>query len=335
MFRGGMVSGSMRAVNPRRPRIALGVYPTPVESLDACGLWVKRDDQTSPVYGGNKVRKLEYLLADARARGKSHLVTVGAVGSHHVLATSLFGKAQGFSVRAVLAPQPWNPRVGDTWRADVASGATLRAARSYAGAAWQVAFELRRDTYLVPLGGSNVVGDFGYVDAARELAAQVEAGALPEPARIVVAMGSGGTAAGLAAGLEATGLGTVVVGVVVATPPWIVARLARHMTARLARGLGVSVRRAQERLSIDASFLGDGYGLETAASRRAMARAAEAGLALDPTYTSKAFAAALTYRQRPGLTLYWHTLSSAPMEPWLVGAPSAEEAKRWYERMYL
>src|SRR5215472_6673366 len=89
----------------------LGSYPTPLEPLEAlsrpgCSLWIKRDDLTNPLYGGNKVRKLERLLADAKQRGAQRILTVGAVGSHHVLATAVFGRRAGFEVEAVLVPQP-------------------------------------------------------------------------------------------------------------------------------------------------------------------------------------------------------------------------------------
>ena len=86
-------------------RVPLGSYPTPVEPIDD-RLWVKRDDLTSAVYGGNKVRKLELFFAAARAEGKSRLLTLGAAGSHQVLATALFGAQNGFEVEAVLVPQP-------------------------------------------------------------------------------------------------------------------------------------------------------------------------------------------------------------------------------------
>ena len=97
----------------------LGSYPTPVTRLAAAAraggvdpgvaLWCKRDDLTSPVYGGNKVRKLEHLLDEARASGAKRIVTIGAIGSHHMLATALYGGRAGFVVEGVLAPQPWSP----------------------------------------------------------------------------------------------------------------------------------------------------------------------------------------------------------------------------------
>jgi D-cysteine desulfhydrase len=189
-------------------------------------------------------------------------------------------------------------------------------------------------TVFIPLGGSSVLGAMGYVDAALELAAQVRAGAMPEPDVCVVAAGSGGTAAGLAAGFLAAGLSTRVVGVCVGTPRWAV----RLMTRRLAQGCsarasdaaagarGARRRAVQDRLSIDERFLGPGYGHQTDDGAAATRSAMEVGLSLDPTYTAKAFACALWHvrSRRARHILYWHTLSSAPEAPLLAGAAPLE-----------
>jgi 1-aminocyclopropane-1-carboxylate deaminase/D-cysteine desulfhydrase-like pyridoxal-dependent ACC family enzyme len=163
-----------------------------------------------------------------------------------------------------------------------------------------------------------------YVRAARELAEQVRAGELPEPDVCVVALGSGGTAAGLAAGFAAEGLKTRVVGACVSTPPWALRLLSSSLARACARRAGVSAVEMLGRLKIDRRFLGDGYGCATSAGDDATAIAQSAGLALDPTYTAKAFACALWHvraRQARNV-LYWHTLSSAPMAPLLDGAPA-------------
>jgi len=342
----------MTASPPQMPTV-----PTPVErvaGLSAAAtawaggaeLWVKRDDRTHPVYGGNKVRKLEGILAAARARAATRLVTVGAAGSHHVLATAYFGREAGLEVEAVLVPQPRTEHVARVLRASVGCGVRAFPVGSWAAAA--PALGLRRlagggKAMLVPVGGSSVAGSMGYVEAARELAAQVRAGELPEPGVCVVALGSGGTAAGLAAGFALEGLATRVVGVSVSDPAWLVALVA-HGLARACVRRGLAARRAAvraaaatasgptmepstaaallfepaaPRLSVDARFLGGGYAHPTAEGREAIALAAEhAGLALDPTYTGKAFASALWHvrARRASHVLYWHTLSSAPLD---------------------
>lgn len=307
----------------------LGRYPTPVELLEvlsrpSSALWVKRDDVTHPTYGGNKVRKIERLLDEARARGADRIVTVGAVGSNYVLATGVFATPRGLRVEAVVVPQPDGPRVRDNLRADLAQGIALYPARSYAHAAYRVARRLGRGAYYVPAGGSNRVGVEAYRDAVRELAAQVTAGAMPEPDLVVVALGSGGTAAGIAAGLAAEGMRARVLGVTVAVPAWVVERQARAMAKRCAGREGAAD--AHARLQIDRGFLGEGYGHPTEAARNAVAEAAKGGLVLDTTYTAKAFAAALdrVAAGRDRTILYWHTLSSAPMAPLLAGAPELD-----------
>ena len=305
----------------------IGVYPTRVERLDALGMWVKRDDLTSPIYGGNKVRKLERLIPEAIARGKTRIITVGAAGSHHVLATAVFAKRAGLAVEAAVVPQPRTDHVVDNMRADLAMGAKLHPARTYPGAGLSMILHggLAKSTYLVPMGGSNVMGSLGYVDAAKELLAQIEAGELPFPDAIVVTVGSGGTAAGLVAGLAIAGVKTVVVGVVVAAPVWFV----RFWTRRLVRATFAAAGGKDPRalanvpLELVTSQLGKGYGEPTDAARRALETGEKAGLHLDLTYTAKCFAGALECVQSARFknVLYWHTLSSAPLEPLLESAP--------------
>jgi D-cysteine desulfhydrase len=303
----------------------IGHYPTPVEHHAKLGLWVKRDDLTSPVYGGNKVRKLERLIPEALRRGKKRIITVGAAGSHHVLATAIHGGQAGLGVEAALVPQRRTDHVVRNLRADLAAGATLRPVRTYVGAGFSAVWHGGRDAYLVPMGGSNVVGSLGYLDAVNELAEQVRAGELPEPDAIVVTVGSGGTAAGIVAGLALAGLKTTVVGVVVANPVWFVAGWTRRLVrAVYAAAGGREPRTLRGRLTLVTSQLGRGYGEPTDAARRALDLGAAEGLKLDLTYTAKCFAGALEYMQntRTSNVLYWHTLSSAPLDALLEGAPA-------------
>jgi 1-aminocyclopropane-1-carboxylate deaminase/D-cysteine desulfhydrase-like pyridoxal-dependent ACC family enzyme len=308
--------------------LRLGTYPTPLQPLTALStpsssLWVKRDDLTNPTYGGNKVRKLEKLLADAKHRGAERIVTVGAVGSHHVLATGVFARAMGMKVQAVIVPQPGTEHVLENLRADLAQGVELLPASSYAHAALRIARLLGKGSYYVPAGGSNKLGSLGYVDAARELAAQVRGGIMPEPDLAVVALGSGGTAAGLIAGLAAEGMRTRVLAVTVAEPPWLVERMARSLAKRCTTQAGG--KELERHLEIDRRYLGAGYGYSTPSGEGAIAAARAVGICLDSTYTAKAFAAALdrVAGGRERTILYWHTLSSASMTPLLEGAPDA------------
>ncbi len=329
----------------------LGSYPTPVVPLPAAaraggvspdvGLWCKRDDLTSPDYGGNKVRKLEHLLDDAARAGAQRIVSIGALGSHHMLATALYGARAGFEVEGVLTPQPWSPHVEEVARAQASVGLRPFPVPSYGAVAIALARRLvaRGKTFLVPPGGSSVSGSLGYVDAAAELADQIARGALPRPRAIVVALGSGGTAAGLLVGLVRAGLlargapPIELLAVQVVDPPLASAMATLALALRTARRLALRIDRAllssmNGALRVDRGFLGDGYGHAIAGGDDATAAAREDGLTLDPTYTAKAFAAALALaRAAPAGSnvLYWHTLAApGPFEALVAKAPPFE-----------
>ena len=326
------------------PRIALATLPTPVERLAQVSeranaeVWVKRDDLTSPSYGGNKVRKLEYLLGAARAAGADTLITVDALGSHHVLTTSIFDAQQNFDVHAVLGPQPGTAHVLEGARCDLAAGATLHAVPTFALvplAARALAVKLRlegRTPYVIPAGGSSEVGALGYVEAGVELAAQLAARALPEPRAIHLALGTGGTVAGAAVGLAACGVTAEIVAVRVTDPALsnrvVLTHLVRRMVARL-RALDPRfpdvADMALSRIRIEPRELGRGYGVATDAARFADGLARVDGLALETTYTAKTLAGLM--RDAAGRAprtplLYWHTLSSADLAPILAKAPA-------------
>lgn len=311
----------------------ISLVPTAIERVDtgdpAVCLLVKRDDRSAAPYGGNKARKLARILVDARAAGARRLVTIGPAGSHHVLATTVHGRRAGLEVAAVLVPQPRTDHAVDNLRAGLAQGLEAHAARHAALVPLHVLRLLGASTRFVTAGGSSVPGSAGYVDGARELAAQLAASGAPAPDEVVVALGSGGTAAGLLVGLAEARLPTRVVAVRVVPAPFGSRISVLALALRLARRLGIrtSWRELAGRLVVDASWLGPGYGVPSGREGPAHAVAAAHGLALDPAYTAKTLAAALDRASRaPGLrVLYWHTLSSAPMAPLLVDSPSEDE----------
>jgi D-cysteine desulfhydrase len=272
------------------------------------------------------VRKLERLLADAEARRARRIVTVGAAGSHHVLATGIWARERGFEVEAVLVPQRRTAHVVENLRADLGAGVRVLPAFSYAHAAVRILGRICLGSYYIPVGGSSLLGTLAYVDAARELASQVRSGNLPEPDVVVVALGSGGTAAGLAAGFALEAMKTRILAVTVSEPAWWIARRVRSLAKAALKheAKRLRVRVPETRLLVDAGYLGAGYGQCTDAGERAFSIGAEVGLTLDLTYTAKAFAAALDVADKGDATdvLYWHTLSSAPIERWLESAPA-------------
>ncbi len=311
------------------PRVSL-VRATPIEPLAPRGvpagaLFVKRDDISCALYGGNKPRKLEFVLGAARARGSRRIVTVGALGTHHGLATALLARTQGIATSLALVDQPVTDHVRHQLHALAASGAELRYGRNVAGAALQVAWVLARSTlrgerpYWLGAGGSSPLGTVGFVAAAFELAEQIRSGGAPTPAEIYAPVGSGGTVAGLRLGLQLAGLPIPVVGVLVtdllAPSRPRLARLA-NATARLLRRADPSVpatRVRAEDFELCTAQIGRGYGSPTAEGHRALERVAEVGVALEDTYTAKCMAEVLA-RIDDGRgrlpALFWNTYSS-------------------------
>jgi D-cysteine desulfhydrase len=304
--------------------------PTPVRECGAlhganARLWVKDDGVTHPVYGGNKIRKLLFVLDEVERVGGRRILTFGTTGSHHVLATALLARARGIETAAVLTPQPMTPHVEQMSRAILAQGVRVHRARSPFTAPLVFLSAREPGDYVLPPGASTPLGARGYVEAVLELARQVREKLVAEPDVIVVPLGSGGTAAGLLAGLVHYGMKSRVLAVAVSKAP-----LARAHVQRLARrtleamGSLASAGELPGRLVVERTQLGGGYGHAPRdfAELSELARR-ELGLALDETYTAKAFAAALALtrsalpRERPLDVLYWHTLSAAPLEPLL------------------
>lgn len=288
--------------------------PTPVAPIDRLAepagvapgtLWLKDDGAYgSGGWGGNKVRKLEWLLPDALRRGRRTILTVGGIGTNWGLAAALYGREQGIDVALALIDQPIDEHVRAQLERLEASGATIHRTRTKARTIAAAPYLMLRHSsglrlpYFLPAGGSSPLGAVGYVEAGLEIAAQVEAGDLPEPAHVVTAVGSGGTAAGLAIGLRLGGLATRVTGVVVNDTLRLdsvaLGRLAGRTARLLAdRGAPAALGAADQRIDSTAEWLGSGYGHPTEASERARALAARTGLRLDPVYTAKAMAATL------------------------------------------
>jgi D-cysteine desulfhydrase len=318
------------ALRKRLPHVSLGERPTPVrplEGLTAEGeapVWLKDDGAFgSGPWGGNKVRKLEWLLPEAHRRGARTILTVGGLGTNWGLAAALYGREQGLRTALALVDQPVDEHVRAHLERLRASGATLHRthtkARTLAALPWLLARHTgRRPPYLLPAGGSTAIGVLGYVEASFELAEQVAAGALPEPSHVVLAIGSGGSAAGLALGLRLAGMRTRVVGIPVTRD----LRVDPHSLARLARRAETLLRRrgaelpapatSPEELTVLDGWIGPGYGHATPEGEAATAAArGRDRLVLDPVYTAKAVAALRAEnsagRFGAGPVLYLHT----------------------------
>lgn len=316
------------------PRVALAQYPTPVQRMEQlesalnCGarIFVKRDDLSSNLYGGNKPRKLEFLLGKALQDKRRTVLTFGAAGSNHTLATAIFARQLGLHPIVMLVPQP-NARYV---RKNLLASRTVDAELHYSGSmpgvaantlrvlAGRVLREGRLPMVIAP-GGTSALGVVGYVNAAFELRRQIEAGDLPEPDRVYVAAGTMGTATGLLLGFQAAGLKSQIVAVRVTDPSLTSMSTAR----RFFRKTGVLLHAAEPAFPLGAfpdnafqfreEFYGGEYARYTEEGMRAVRLVHDAeGLALEGTYTGKAFAALLADADaaRGKTLLFWDTYNS-------------------------
>lgn len=323
----------------RLPRLALGEFPTPLDehlwqggTAGPATLLVKRDDLSGAAYGGNKVRKLEYLLADARLQGCDAVLTYGSAGSNHALATSVYAHQIGLACYAVLLDQPPTPKVAAILRWHLALGSRLIHATSFARSGPAAAAAMAAHpggaarVYEIPWGGSNWLGSIGFIDAALELAHQCAAQDRPPPELIYLPAGTLGTVLGLCLGLTLAGLDEVrvVAARVVPGKSSALDRLsgeARELNRRL-RALDPAVPQVANplrMLELRDEFLGAGYADETPAALAAVADAADGyGLKLEGTYSGKAWAClrqdALSGRLDGRRVLFWNTYSSRPYQ---------------------
>jgi D-cysteine desulfhydrase len=349
----------------RVPWVPIGRWPTPLTALDISRIemrdgdpdgaprgvsggqvWIKHEGDAHPTYGGNKVRTLEVWLGHARAIGARRIWAIGAYGSNHAVATVLHAPRAGLEGAAIVFPQPIGAWAVENCRALVASGCPLVRVRSVIGvplAAWRIA-RRERDAIVMPPGGATPIGTFGALAAAFELADQITAGLAPPPRRIVTAVGSTCTTAGLVAGLElarAIGLWRWPVPIVhgVRVTPWPVT--SRLRTAELARRTLVRVEQLGGppveiglaallgRLVIDGREIGPGYGHSTPQCAAAMRALHGPGCPrLDAVYAGKAAAALLRlHRAGSGPLVFWASKSSAtlarPADDALRNAPPA------------
>lgn len=292
----------------RFPRLELVPSPTPLEKLERLsqqlgrGVYVKRDDITPFALGGNKVRKLEFLAADALAQGADTLVTAGAIQSNHVRQTAALAARLGLGCVALLENpigstdrnylENGNRLLLDLFGAEVELVASLDNADDLLAATGERLRGAGKRPYLVPIGGSNALGALGYVRAGLELAEQIKASG-ERFAAVVLASGSAGTHAGLALALEHALPGTRVVGVTVSRPDATQRPKVEGLLQRTADLLGVEVPKALK-VELWDQYFAPRYGEPSAATLAAMRLlASHEGLLLDPVYTGKAFAGLL------------------------------------------
>ncbi|MFH2111058.1 MAG: pyridoxal-phosphate dependent enzyme [Candidatus Bathyarchaeota archaeon] len=319
------------------PWIKLGNFPSRVERLEEMGrahgfteLYIKRDDCCHTVYGGNKVRKLEYVLADAKSKNRRLLITVGATGSNQVLATGIHGGGQGFRVMGLMFHQPNAEYLRRNLLLDCHYGVEVKYTGSLVGEIFLLCSEylkalMRGDKpYYVPGGASSPVGNLGFVNAVYELNRQVEEGLVPEPDYIVAAAGSLGTTAGLELGCRLLKLKTRVLAVRVGLP-WMVnprgyANMVRSICSYMRKhDPGVpEIRCTENDVTMLTDYLGGGYAHLTELGFNTVLDMGELeGIPMDPTYTGKALGGGLDWLKKNGeqdkVVLFWDTYNSVDL----------------------
>ena len=304
------------------PSIPLAPEPSPIDELSRLRaaldvrprLLAKRDDAIRFAFGGNKVRKMRLVAADAQAAGANVLITSGGVQSNHARVTAAAAAWLGMRSILVVNGQPQEAPTANALL-DRLLGADVRyvASRQERAPAMEAAAEEVRvqgqRPYIIPIGASTPLGAAAFALAVAELLTQ-----MPAPDVIVHATSSGGTQAGLVAGCVLAGVPTRILGISADEPAAVLEQEIRRIMSGLASLLGEPAERFDgARIEIDDSFVGGGYGVPTAASRDAIGLLANTeAIFLDPTYTAKAMAGLVAYLRRGAFdanatVMFWHT----------------------------
>jgi D-cysteine desulfhydrase family pyridoxal phosphate-dependent enzyme len=308
------------------PRHSLGFFPTPLSELKNLSwllkgprIWIKRDDLTGLAFGGNKTRKLEFLIGDALAQGADTLVTGGAAQSNHCRQTAAAAAMCGLECHLVLGGAPPSVANGNLlldgilgahihWSGELRKGENIP----------QIVAQLKaagKSPYVVPYGGSSKVGALGYIEAMRELEQQL-AGTGERISHMVFASSSGGTHAGLMVGKHIFNLASNVIGI--QTEKESAGELSLEQTILTlandaAAHLGVEARFSEKDLHLQADYVGGGYGVVGELEREAITLlATREGILLDPVYTARAMGGLIDLIRRDEFAqddnvLFWHT----------------------------
>lgn len=302
------------------PHIQIAHLPTPIEELPRLSAFlggpqilVKRDDQTGLAFGGNKTRKLEYLMADAQAQGAKTVITAGAVQSNHCRQTAAAAARLGFDCILVLAGKK-PEKVSANFLLDHLAGAEFAWADDFStrDAVLQETFDKAqgagRRPYLVPYGGSSPVGAAGYVFSMREL---LEQGVQPD--WVVFPSSSGGTQAGMVLGAEIFGFQGNVLGISVDEPQDVLRERVAGLASDTAKTLGLPNTFEGDQILVNADYTGDGYGIMNSNDKEAVQLFARyEGLLLDPVYTGRAAGGMIDlirkgFFSKDETVLFWHT----------------------------
>ena len=308
---------------PRMPLLNLG---TPIERCARLEqaiprspkIFIKRDDFLGYIVGGNKVRKLEYVMADVRSRGATAVVTIGSIQSNHARITAFVARRCGLKCALILNGAP-PERATANYRIEKLLGVEIQHVETREdrpGRMAEVAAELRARgeiVYEIPLGASDAVGSFGFVNAFEEMTLQEKEMGLAFDA-VFIGSSSGGTQAGLEVGKRLFGRsGLRIVGVSPDDPSVSIQGTISGIAAAMFRRLGSPAGPNGSEIVVDDHFIGDGYGIPSKASLEAAELfSGTEGILLDPVYTGKSASAVLDYCRRGEFppdanVLFWHT----------------------------
>jgi len=301
------------------PRKRFAHLPTPVEFMERLSdelggpkLWIKRDDQTGLALGGNKTRKLEFLLAEAQAQEAGTLITAGAVQSNHCRQTAAAAARFGFDCILVLTGEPPQTFTGNILLDKLLGAELVWTSREQREKTLAQVFseceQMGRHPYLIPYGGSNPIGAIAYTFALKEL---LDQGLIPE--WIVFASSSGGTQAGLVVGSRLYGYEGGILGISVDEPAEVLRIRIADLACKTSELLGEEIIFLPEEITVNAEYLGDGYGIIGAPEIEAIKLFAQTeGLLLDPVYTGRAAAGMIDLIRQDFFddvanVLFWHT----------------------------
>ncbi|MBK8984530.1 MAG: D-cysteine desulfhydrase family protein [Chloroflexi bacterium] len=317
-------------MTPKYPdHVAIAHVPTPLEEMPRLSkhlsgprLLIKRDDQTGLATGGNKTRKLEFLVADALAQGCDHLVTTGAPQSNHCRQTAAAAAKFGLGCSVVLSGAPPTEVTGNLLL-DQLLGAHVywSGSRPRQEVMGEVTAELRtlgRKPYTIPLGGSNVMGATGYVKAMQELTGQLQADRLNVDF-IIFASSSGGTQAGIVLGAAIYGFRGESIGISVDHPAASLQTQVAALATATATHLGMGMLSLADQIIVNDDYLGEGYAMVGETEREAIQMVAQLeGILLDPVYTGRAMGGLIDLIRWGAFTrgqtvLFWHTGGTAAL----------------------
>jgi D-cysteine desulfhydrase family pyridoxal phosphate-dependent enzyme len=301
------------------PRIHLAHLPTPVQPLPRLSaelggpqLWIKRDDLTGLAFGGNKIRKLEFLLAEAQAQGARTLITRGAIQSNHCRQTAAAAASQGFECILVLTGSPPETPTGNTLLDKLLGAEVIWTEggdpEETLSSTFDVAWSDGRRPYLIPYGGSNSIGAASYAAAMGEFMEQ------DTPVdRVVFATSSGGTQAGLLVGAQIHDYQGQILGISVDPPAHTIKPTIASLATKTAELLGYSASYRAENVDVNDAYLGEGYSVMGELEKEAIEIFAQLeGLLLDPVYTGRAAGGMIDLIRKKEINpeeriLFWHT----------------------------